>query len=121
MRDAELHMLRVVGVGGGDVDQLHTGVAEHLSIAAVGFFEAILGGEGFGPVQIPGGHGVEVHILHPLHGIGHGVGDLACADKSDVHGGSSVFVFSVAQSSLVINRAIIYNGIKSILEVSLWL
>lgn len=86
---AEHGVVVVVGVGGGDVHQVHGGVRQHLLIGAVGPLRPVPGGEVPGPREVPGGHGVEAQVpaaalVHAADGLGHDGGDAPRAQKADV-------------------------------------
>ena len=88
---AELDVAVMVGVGGGDVDQVQVRVAEHGLVAAKGFLHPVGLGKGLGPGQIPRPDGVELHLgvavlVEQGDGAGHNLGNLPGAQNSDFHG-----------------------------------
>ena len=56
---AEFDLLIVVGVGGGDVHQVHFRVLQHLLIAPEGPLHAVFRGKGLSPGGLPGRHSVQ--------------------------------------------------------------
>ena len=91
MPDAQLHLLGMVGMGRGDIHQIHRRIRQHLLIGTVRLAHALLPGEGPGLFEAAGCNGIERHRAagshHTAEGFAHGSGNGTCAEDGDIHRG----------------------------------
>ena len=87
--DTEFCMLKMVGVGRRDIDDVHIRVVYQFFIGTVGFLETVFFGECRSFFQISGSDGEACRFRHGTDGFRHPGRNVSGSDDSDVHGHKS--------------------------------